>query len=65
MIWIKEYIINRENIKYMMTDTTNTDGYTYRKTYHLYIYFEKNINIHLKTYDKDECNEWLELLTGD
>ena len=62
MISIKDYIINKESINYIRLSKTEQDGYTWKETYHLYIHFDKDDIIHLKTYDENEYNKWLDLL---
>ena len=62
MITINEFIINKANINYIWLSNTNSDGYIWRKTYHLHIYFDKDNELHLKTYDEGEYKKWIKLI---
>lgn len=60
MIRIEEYLINKKNICCVETNTVETDGYTWKKTYFINIYFMSGYNISFKTYEKEVFDKWLE-----
>lgn len=62
MIEIQGNLINAKNIAYVTPYTTATDSYVYQKTYHIEIIFNNKCVLTIKTYDKNEFDEILELL---
>lgn len=62
LIEIGNYYINKNNIRYIKTDITSSNGYVWKKTYHILIWFDKEHYLDLLTYDYEEHKEWLEKL---
>ena len=65
-IEINEILINLDNVCYIDWDSTQTDGYIWKETWRLYIYFIGD-EVHgryceLKTYDYQEFKSWLDLI---
>ena len=59
LIEIGNHYINKNNIRFIRTDTTSTNGYVWRKTYHIVLWFDKEHYLDLWTYDEKEYEEWL------
>lgn len=62
MVEIFGKLINKSNIACVNYVITNSDGYTYKKTYHINIKFIGDYTMQLKTYDEEEFKKWWEML---
>lgn len=62
MIEIGANLINKNNINYVYNRITDTNGYIYKRTYHIYIVFNGNKSLELETYDHEEFRKWWEML---
>lgn len=59
MVEVDGSLINKHNITYVENHITDSDGYTWKKTYHISIHFTGGEVLKLKTYDETEFNSWL------
>ena len=61
---IYNYIVNLNNVAWISTYETSTDGYTYKQTYYIEFVYTDNTRLTLKTYEKNEFDTWLKYLKG-